>query len=417
MSFFVDAWQAVWGMTEAMAPYLLFGFLVAGVLSVSVPPDLVERHLGGRGWRSTLVAALCGVPLPLCSCGVLPVAVSLRRRGASKGAATAFLVSTPQTGVDSVMVTLAMMGPVLAVFRPFAALVSGVLGGVLVDRFAGDDGSAREGRGAERALGDAASPAGSPAWRRALRYGFHDLPASIGADIVKGIVLAGLVALLVPADFFAELPLHPVVQIFVMMAAGIPVYVCATASVPFAAALVAKGLSPGAAVAFLIAGPATNAASLRVLWGALGRRATMLYVGTVAVSAAVSGLAFQAIVRTFGGSMAPGGHEMLPGWLGTVSAVVLLAVLLLPRWPFGHRSAACASCRGEADEAAWTVSVSGMSCEHCAGTVRRAVLACRGVQDVDVSLSRGSVRIRGESCDRVEVLAAIERAGFRATSS
>lgn len=123
-----------WQVLGEMSPYLLFGFLVAGILSAWVPADLIERHLGGRGLWPTLKASLLGIPLPICSCGVIPVAVGLRRHGASRGATTSFLLSTPQTGVDSILVTLGMLGPLYAIYRPIAALVTGVVGGMIVDQ-------------------------------------------------------------------------------------------------------------------------------------------------------------------------------------------------------------------------------------------------------------------------------------------
>jgi uncharacterized membrane protein YraQ (UPF0718 family) len=318
---------AAWDTTRQMAPYLLFGFLVAGALSVVISPEFVERHLGGRGLWPVLKAALFGVPLPLCSCGVIPVATSLRRHGASRGATTAFLLSTPQTGVDSILVTYSLLGPVFAVFRPVVAFVTGLLGGWLVD--------ARE----REAVGgsddpppcedDCCRPRGrrNPVWR-ALRYGFVDLPADIGRPLLAGLAVAGLIAGLVPDDFFAGVLGTGIVGMLAMMAVGIPLYVCATASVPIAAALMAKGVSPGAAMVFLVTGPATNAATVATVWKVLGRRTALTYLGVVAVSALGSGLLLDGLLTARAPQLLDAhAHGMLPGWFSTGSAVALLGLL------------------------------------------------------------------------------------------
>ncbi len=269
-----------------MAPYLLFGFLAAGVLSVCISPEFVERHLGGGGFRPVLKAALLGVPLPLCSCGVLPVGASLRRHGASRAATTSFLLSTPQTGVDSIFITYALLGLVFAVYRPVAALATGLLGGLLVMLFAqpgrenGADGSKPPvctescctGKGSRNVL------------RRMLEYGFVTLPRDIGVALLVGVVIAGAIAALVPQPNELKPYLdRGVLSILLMMALGVPVYVCASASVPIAAGLVHLGAFARRALAFLIAGPATNAATITTIWKLLGGRTVVLYLLTIAL--------------------------------------------------------------------------------------------------------------------------------------
>jgi len=260
-------WGAIvefWRVLGEMSPYLLFGFLVAGVLSVVVRPETVERHLGGHGLWPIVKASAFGVPLPLCSCGVIPVAASLRKHGASRGATTSFLISTPQTGVDSIFVTLSLLGPVVAIFRPIAALVSGVIGGSVVSLSQGDDVSSSR---AEEKCQDVCctGDTGRGKFLRILSYGFVTLPRDIARAIIVGLALAGIISVLVPSDFFAGALGQGITGMLVMMAFGIPVYVCATASVPIAAALIAKGASPGAAIVFLMTGPATNAAAIATI--------------------------------------------------------------------------------------------------------------------------------------------------------
>jgi len=331
----MDTAQAIvwefWGTLSEMAPYLLLGFLVAGVLSAFVPPDLVERHLGGKGWRSVLKSSLFGVPLPLCSCGVVPVAASLRRHGATRGATTAFLLSTPQTGVDSVLVTLGLLGPAFAVFRPLAALLTGVVGGCVVDAV-GDTGDPND--DAPPACTDecCSMPHGTGRLKKMLRYGFVVLPRDIGRAMAVGLAIAGVIAVAVPEDFFTGALGSGLVAMLLMMVVGIPIYVCATASVPIAAALIAKGVSPGVALVFLVAGPATNAATLTTVWKVLGHRTTLTYLATVAVAAVLSGLLLDYLFTVSGMSAVHVGHRMLPMPVKFASAVVLLAILAVGMW-------------------------------------------------------------------------------------
>ena len=315
-----------WETMLEMSPYLLFGFAVAGLLSVVIRAEQVERHLGGSRFLGILKASLFGIPLPLCSCGVIPVAASLRRHGAGKGAVASFLISTPQTGVDSLMVTYSLLGPLFAVFRPLAALVSGLVGGTLVEL--ADKG--KEDVEEIEVCQDECCAHGATKriWPiRALRYGFVTLPRDIGKSMLLGLAIAGVIAVLVPDDFFANYIGAGLAGMFFMMLLGIPVYVCATASVPIAVAMMAKGISPGAALVFLVTGPATNAAAIAALWKILGSRSAIAYLLSVAGVALVSGIVLDylfGVVELGSGHVA---HEMLPHWLKTVSAVVVFFVL------------------------------------------------------------------------------------------
>ncbi|MCX7817612.1 MAG: permease [Kiritimatiellae bacterium] len=275
---------ATWDVTAQMAPYLLFGFGVAGLLHVLLPTSWVARHLGGDGWRAVAKASLIGVPLPLCSCGVVPVALSLRRQGASRGAVAAFLMSTPQTGADSILVTWGLLGPVIAVVRPIAAFLSGLLVGFAVGCGPAGNGVAAE---AAEAGGVAAVP--RPRWQRALRHGFVTLPADIGRELLAGLAIAGLLGAIVPSNLFADRIPAGWPAMLLMLAVGIPIYVCSTASVPIALGLIRAGISPGAAMVFLITGPATNAATLTALGRILGGRSTAVYLGCLALTALLTG--------------------------------------------------------------------------------------------------------------------------------
>jgi len=251
-----------------MSPYLLLGFLFAGMLSVWVPANLIERHLGGAGWWPVIKASLLGIPLPICSCGVIPVAASLKKHGASRGATTSFLLSTPQTGVDSIFVTLSLLGPLYAIYRPVAALITGVVGGVIVD--AVDRGDAHQNKAKEVCTDACCNPGiKDSALKRIWDYGFIALPSDIGKTLLVGLLIAALISAVVPEGFIPE-SLSGIWAMLAMLLLSIPMYVCATGSVPVAAALIAAGFSPGAALVFLVAGPATNAAAITTIWKILG---------------------------------------------------------------------------------------------------------------------------------------------------
>jgi uncharacterized membrane protein YraQ (UPF0718 family) len=317
--------EQMWLVAGQMAPYLLFGFLAAGLMSVLVPPDLVERHLGRPGAWQVVKATLLGVPLPLCSCSVLPVAASLRRHGAAKGATLAFLASTPQTGVDSVLVTWGLLGPVVVAFRVVTAFVSGVLGGLTLN-VAGaggvDDSAADEScpcchdRGRRGAL------------RRALRYGFVDLAGEIGGALLLGVALSGLMTALVPENYFADKLGPGVVSMLIMMAVGIPLYACSSGSVPVALGLIHMGVTPGAALVFLITAPATNAATVTTVARVLGRRAAGIYLGAIAASALTAGLLLDAAGGSRVAAEAAHAHATAGGWLNHLCAAVLVVLLV-----------------------------------------------------------------------------------------
>ncbi len=315
-----------WGTVAEMSPYLLFGFLVAGALSVFVSQSLVERHLGGRGLWPLLKASLFGIPLPLCSCGVIPVSVSLHKHGASKGSTIAFLLSTPQTGVDSIFVTLSLLGPVFAVFRPVAALITGIIGGTFVDIFepAGEAGNHPH----EKCTDECCSGDNKTGKiRRGLKYGFVTLPRDIGKAMLVGLIIAAFISALVPDGFFAEYLGRGIFAMVVMMFLGIPVYVCATASVPVAAALIIKGLTPGAALVFLMTGPATNAASFVTIWKVLGGRTALTYLVTVAGCALLGGILLDWFATGVDLEMVMRHGWMLPGIVKYASAIVLFAIV------------------------------------------------------------------------------------------
>ena len=400
---------SIWETFREMSPYLLLGFFVAGVLSVLVRPELVERHLGGRGLWQVAKAAVFGVPLPLCSCGVIPVAASLRRHGAGAGATTSFLISTPQTGVDSIMVTYSLLGPLFALFRPVVAFLSGLLGGALVNAFGYENGPVPKTRPACTA--ECCSPVDGRrgGFARAMRYGFVTLPRDINKALVIGIIVAGAISAALPDNYLAGALGGGILSMIVMMAVGIPVYVCATASVPIAAALIAKGVSPGAALVFLMTGPATNAATVTTVWKIMGKRVAAIYLGSVAASALAAGLLLDAVFTARGAAAAAHAHRMLPGWAQTGAAVVLLAVLAGAF--FKPRRVGDVPRPAETERTA-RISIGGMTCNQCALAVQRALAESPGVTSASVDLGRGEAIVAGEGFDDGKLAKAIEELGY-----
>lgn len=327
MEFVKNLISDFWTTVAEMSPYLLFGFFVAGILSVLVSQRLIEKHLGNRGFWSLLKASILGVPLPLCSCGVIPVSMSLNKHGASKGSTIAFLLSTPQTGVDSIFVTYSLLGPVLAVYRPIVALFTGLFGGTVVDFF--ERSGANKNRPSEKCTDECCTDGNKTnKFIKGLKYGFITLPRNIGKAMLIGLVIAAIITAIVPDDFFAEKLLGTgIFAMIVMMLLGIPVYVCATASVPIAAALISKGLTPGAALVFLIAGPATNATGFMTILKVLGWRTALGYIFSVLVCALGAGLSLDMLFPQLSSTVQAHVHQMEPSIFGHISAVVLLIML------------------------------------------------------------------------------------------
>jgi uncharacterized membrane protein YraQ (UPF0718 family)/copper chaperone CopZ len=422
-----------WSVLGEMSPYLLLGFAAAGGLSVFLSTSTVERHLGGEGGLASLKAALFGVPLPLCSCGVIPVSASLRRSGAGKGPTTAFLLSTPQTGVDSILVTYSLLGWVFALVRPIVAFLSGLLGGALVSwvtrREAKTDAAECCGTGSGHAENhvhgescsmtddDCCSAEHEEASRqgrfvRALKYGFVDLPRDIGKALLVGLLLSALITALVPEDFFAPVLGGGLLAMLIMMLVGIPVYVCATASVPVAAALIARGVSPGAALVFLMTGPATNAATIAMIWRVMGKGTAALYLLTVVVSALAAGLGLDALLDAGQVALGRGSMAMMPAWVHHASGVILLAVLfgsiVVPLLGRKYRSNVTGG------EKTIILRIQGMTCHHCEQSIRATLIECPGVRSADVSLQTGRASVAGDSLDSALLLAAVERLGYSA---
>jgi len=399
-----------WDVLSEMSPYLLFGFLVAGILSVLISADTVQKYLGKRGLFSIVKAALFGVPLPLCSCGVIPVTATLRMNGASKGATTAFLISTPQTGVDSILVTYSLLGGVFAIFRPLMALVNGVIGGSLVELFDSKNGVA-DSNSREFLRNGSLPPESGSRIRRLFEYGFVTLPSSIGKELIIGLVIAAGITALIPDDFFADMLGNDFYAYLVMMAVGIPIYVCSTASVPIAAAFMMKGISPGAALVFLMVGPATNAAAISIVWKIMGKRTTVIYLATIAGTAILSGILLNFIYSAGNLQMNHNhNHNTIPEIIQTLSALTLLAVLGYALFKPQKTVENFESTNENMKK--FKMPVSGMTCQHCQMSVKGAIGKVDGVDSVEVDLKNGMAYISGDNIAFDSLKGAVAAIGY-----
>ncbi len=272
------------------------------------------------------------MPLPICSCGVLPIAAGLRKHGAGKGPTAALLISTPQTGIDSILATYALLGPVFAVARPVAAALTGIVGGAVVAAVGGED--------AETAVPEEAT-AGARGIKAIFWQAYRRLLGSVAKPLAIGLAISALVTVLVPDNFFAE-AFHgnDWIAMPVMALVGFPMYVCSTASIPIAASLVAKGVSPGAAFVFLMVGPAMNAMSLTTVAALVGRTAAAAYVATIIAGAILCGVAINLIPNALPASaaVAAKGHTLsVVHWASAVFLATMMAYNLARPVGMGHR--------------------------------------------------------------------------------
>ncbi|MCP4669316.1 MAG: SO_0444 family Cu/Zn efflux transporter [Deltaproteobacteria bacterium] len=345
MDFIINTLHEGWKLLLESSVYIIFGLLASGLLRVFLNPASVAQHLGQGRFLSVFKAALLGIPIPLCSCGVLPAAASLKKQGANNGATTAFLISTPESGVDSIAITYALLDPIMTVARPIAAFVSAITAGLSenllgrrrhdktlapdltcpVDACCDGEGcSPREHKGHHTFLDRVSA---------GLKFAFTDVWGDLASWFFLGLLLAGVITTLIPEDMISRYLGGGLHSMLFMLALGIPLYICATASTPVAAALVLKGVSPGAALVFLLVGPATNVTSLTVLFGILGKRATAIYLSAIALLAVIFGLLVDQVYLTLGftaQAVVGKAGEVMPLWGQWAGAIILLILSVKP---------------------------------------------------------------------------------------
>ena len=448
-------------LVAEMIPYLLLGFLFAGLLHVLVPHKFYQKYLSQNNFRSVLLASLFGIPLPLCSCGVIPTAMSLRKEGGSKAATTAFLCATPQTGVDSILATFSVFGLAFAIIRPAAALVSALLiGGIIC--IVENAGKKKENvaitdepktENASMKSGKTGKNAQESIWQktiRALRYGFVEMIQDIGGHMLTGLLIAGLISVALPESWLLSLSDRPLLEMLAVMLFAVPMYVCATGSIPIAAALMLKGLTPGAALVFLMAGPAINFASILVINKALGKKITGIFVACIILCALLFGLSIDYLMPAswFDAISAAGScsHETVSvfQWicLGLFSLLLINAFALRKCSHKHAQTCSCScddseqhcscscddneqhcscsgSCKDEtesesampAQTKARVYHIEGMHCNHYRRNLEEALNNLPGVDQAEVSLEEKTATIVG-SCTDEDVINCIKSLGF-----
>lgn len=396
-------------MLAEMAPYLLLGFLIAGLLYAFVPSGFYRNHLSRPGAWSVIKAALIGVPLPLCSCGVLPTAVSLRRNGASRGASTSFLIATPQTGIDSIAATYSLLGLAFAIIRPMAALLTAFVGGMLVNR---EEKKCTIDPEMEVDTIDApTSDSLTGKIRDALRYGYVEMIQNIGKWLIIGLVIAAAITVFIPDGFFTFFADYPFLSMIAVVIVAVPMYVCSTGSIPIALSLMLKGLSPGAAFVLLMAGPAANFASIIIVSKSLGKRTAAIYLGTIIIGAIAIGMFIDYLMpRDWFVMPMMAGHthcHLNVGWFTGICAVVLVLLLvnaLIRRYSTNKKS-------DKMEKGETKIVVKGMTCGHCKAMVEKNLSKLEGVETVTVDLASGETKIQGKP-DMAEVKEVIDDLGF-----
>lgn len=486
--------EQIWDLLNEMSPYLLLGFLLAGLMHVFVPGSLYSRFLAKGNFRSVLYAALFGIPLPLCSCGVIPTAMSLRREGASKGAAVSFLIATPQTGVDSIIATFSLMGLPFAIVRPIAALLTAIFGGHMVNvanrkeeqTIAGVEAKVEEGETCgeshchcheeSETCGEAhchcheesetcgeshchchENPEGEGFFcklKAALQYAFVEMMEDIGKWLVVGLVVAGLITILVPDSFFSIFQGNTFLSMLLVLCIAVPMYICATGSIPIAVALMMKGLTPGSALVLLMAGPACNVASILVINKVLGRRTLVTYLASIITGSILFGviidqfLPAEWFLPTASLVTSDCCHEHAASWWSIASTVLLICLLLHALWNrfCGHSACTCHCHEEEGKESCHchdeechchdeechckdgechchecddddddddcchcgedarseatpriAFTIKGMNCNHCRANAEKVLLSLPGVSEVTVDLASGRAEVVGHT--------------------
>ena len=397
-----------------MSPYLLLGFLLAGLMHAFIPGKFFGSYLAAGRFRSVVNAALFGIPLPLCSCGVIPTAMSLRKEGASRGAVVSFLIATPQTGVDSIIATYGLMGLPFALVRPLAALCTALLGGFMATTFDGKE-DVKESHQVANEQKD------TRFWHRlveALRYGFVDMMQDIGRWLVLGLLVAALITTCVPTEWFTVFQGNTWASMLLVLCVSIPMYVCATGSIPIAVALMLKGLTPGAALVLLMAGPACNLASILVVRKGLGWRSMVIYLASIIVGAVAFGclidfLQFQGMVDFTGQLIAKEACCMQEvswvSWASTVLLALLLFHALVIDKIKKRRNHTI-----NPSENMKVYHIEGMNCNHCRMSAEKAILSVEGVTTATVCLETGEAHVEGTASDE-SIRKAVDAVGFKCT--
>ncbi len=401
------------GILSEMSPYLLLGFFFAGLLHAFIPKGKIYKYLNGSPLRSSILASIFGVPLPLCSCGVIPTGTALYKNGASKGGTISFLISTPQTGVDSILATFSLMGLPFAIIRPLAALITGITGGMLtsiISRNDEDQNYYQQQNEKKKTLIEKTITT--------FKYGFIEFIQDISKWLIIGLILAAIISAIIPDDFFVILNLPPIIQMLLILIISIPLYICATGSIPLAAVLMLKGISPGAAFVLLMAGPATNAATITMIGKVLGKRSLFTYLGTIIVGALSFGfiidylLPIEWFTQVISKHIA---HKHTTGlnWIQVSSAIILTILIAngyIQRYLIKIKKTEQKPNIDTKDMK--IIRVEGMTCNHCKSSIETSLKKFDFIDKVLVDISAKTITLEGNNIDLKQVNRDIEKLGY-----
>lgn len=403
--------QSLFQLLNSMSPYLLLGFFIAGLLHVLVPRKLYSNLLAKDDFRSVLSATAIGIPLPLCSCGVIPTAMSLRKEGASHSATTSFLIATPQTGIDSIMATYSILGLPFAIIRPIAALCTAIGGGMFTSKIVKKRITITTAE--SKCEGSCnAKKQDSNKLVEIFRYGFVEMLQDVGKWLVIGLLLAALITVFVPDSYFEAFAHYPILNMLAILLFSIPMYLCATGSIPIAAALMLKGLTPGAAFVLLMAGPATNIAALLVIRNVLGKSTMWSYLLSIVSGALFFGCLIAYILphewfTSINSQMdAACCHTHTPLWQ-TISSILFILLVTnaflqktIKHYKNKHKMTNKTIYR-----------IGGMSCNHCKNSVETHLAKLQGINTVVVDLTDGTACVEGMA-DEASIKKTVEELGF-----
>jgi uncharacterized protein len=396
-----------WQVMLELSPWLLLGAVIAGLLHVLLPAGFVQRQL--RGTWAVPKAVLLGVPLPLCSCGVIPAGIGLKRDGATSGAAVGFLIATPQTGVDSILVAASFLGWPFALWKVASAAATGLVGGWLTDRVGGE-GAAASAHAVAATATASAPAAAAPRDARAMVDHSVDMVREIWRWLLFGVVASAAIGVFLPEQSLANIAgMGLLASVVAVLAVSVPLYVCATASVPIAAALVAGGMPSGLALVFLMAGPATNVATIGAIRKTFGTRALVVYLTTIVAGSLAFGLGFDFVLDAGGMPVHEHATEATPWAIG--ATIALLGMMV---WFAGEDVRAWLQRRrAQAPSKAATteLTITGLSCGGCVRKAEGALAGTEGVESAVVQLEGGGAVVQG-TASLQELTAALKGAGF-----
>ncbi|MCM8535756.1 MAG: permease [Lentisphaeraceae bacterium] len=390
-------------VTAELAPWLFLGLFISSLIHLFVPNTFFRNHLGGNGFLAVIKSVFIGVPMPLCSCSVIPVALSLKKDGAGNPASVSFLISTPQTGLDSVFVSASMLGWPFAVFKLLSALFLGLVGG-LISIFTDNSKSEEHLNPVEQSKGSVSL---ENKFKSFFDYAINDLLYMIWRWLLIGIVISAAITTWLPPELFGRFDdSNLLLLLIIVLLSSVPLYICATSSVPIAAALVSSGMPTSAALVFLVAGPATNIATIGAIYKALGFRQLLVYLSVIIIGSLGLAHLFENVVEV-NSTLHIHEHATTTGY----SFAFLLLAAFLYFIVNDLRPKQKKQCCGSSLDI--SVVVEGMSCGGCVGKITKA-LNEHGLQDFDVSLEKKTVSVKKSDCQKADLVEILEKVGFEA---